>query len=214
MFWRASLIVARLLALVLLMACPRWTVAGRAQATAVGDAPPLPPFAGDLVNAQRIGDLVVYCTSTGAAPLGSVVPRRTRIWLLNREVLEEARSPESLCDPAISPRVDRFVAVSPTAVWVFAIPLDQGTIVRGFASDSRLGRVSPEPAVASYARPQWSLDGRFIAVMTGSDESTRVEVLSAETGVVVATSAAGATTVKWSTDASSVVLGGTVVPLP
>jgi hypothetical protein len=214
LFWPAPLVVAQCQLLALLLACPSWATLGRAQATPAGDPPPLPPFAGVLINAQRFGDLAVYCTSPGAAPLDSRAPRRTRVWVLNRERLEEARSAENLCDPAISPNADRFVAVSPTALWLFSIPLDHGTMVRGSTSAPRSAPLTSEVPRASYARPQWSPNGRFISVVVSSSESTRVEVLSVETGLVVATSAPGATSVKWSPDASTVMFDDTVVRLP
>ncbi len=200
--------------LALLLMCPLLATVGRAQGTATVDAPPLPPFAGVLVNADRLGALVVYCTSPGTPPVDAVASRGTRIWLLNREVLEEVRSTENLCDPAISPLKDRFAAVSPTALWLFSIPPDQGTMVSGAVSEASTAGATGDSAKTSYARPRWSPDGRFISVVTSSVDSTRVEVLSVETGHVVATSATGTTSVTWSTDASRVWLGDAVVLLP
>ncbi|MFI5078069.1 MAG: hypothetical protein ACHQRO_12035, partial [Vicinamibacteria bacterium] len=83
------------------------------------EAPKLPPFAGEIVNFDRRGARVVACVDASkvqtpprpgpdgkpvpAPPAPPAGPPRLRIWVLEREVMQELMTTGGLCDPSWSP---------------------------------------------------------------------------------------------------------------
>ena len=103
------------------------------------EAPKLPPFAGEIVNFDRRGARVVACVDASkvqmpprpgpgrqagrATPAAAAAgPPRLRIWVLEREVMQELMTTGGLCDPSWSPDGKTFAAAGVRGVFTFTEP--------------------------------------------------------------------------------------------
>ena len=119
---------------------PQSPASSAAPAEAAGmEAPKLPPFAGEVVNFDRRGARTVACVDASkvqmaprpgpdgkpvapATPPPPSGPPRLRIWVLEREVMQELMTTGGLCDPAWSPDGKTFAAAGLRGVFTFTEP--------------------------------------------------------------------------------------------
>jgi hypothetical protein len=200
-----------------------------ALAPGVPGAPRLPPFAGTVVSFDRHGDRVVACvdrsnvagkTSSAPAPPPTApkLPPAYRIWVIEREVMQELMTTGGLCDPAWAPDGKTFAAVGPRGVFAFTQPnYEARVIVLGAmpsgASQSASTIVSKEPET-TFANLSWSPSGRRLAFLTTTKGVTTVKVVDAKDGATVFSKEQPAKLVQWGADDKSISIDGTRVTLP
>ena len=139
------------------------------------EAPKLPPFAGEIVNFDRRGARVVACVDASkvqmpprpgpdgkpvAPPAPPPGPPRLRIWVLEREVMQELMTTGGLCDPSWSPDGKTFAAAGVRGVFTFTEPnFEPRVLVAGQLQAPAPGA----PAAREYDDPAWSPSGGRIA---------------------------------------------------
>ena len=124
------------------------------------EAPKLPPFAGEIVNFDRRGARVVACVDASKVqmpprpgPDGKPVapppapppgPPRLRIWVLEREVMQELMTTGGLCNPSWSPDGKTFAAAGVRGVFTFTEPnFDPRVLVAGQLQPPAPGTPAP-----------------------------------------------------------------------
>ena len=134
------------------------------------EAPKLPPFAGEIVNFDRRGARVVACvdaskvqTPPRPGPDGKPVPAppapppgppRLRIWVLEREVMQELMTTGGLCDPSWSPDGKTFAATGVRGVFTFTEPnFEPRVLVAGRRRASTTIRPGRRAAAESPSAP-------------------------------------------------------------
>ncbi len=164
------------------------------------EAPKLPPFAGEIVNFDRRGARVVACVDaakvdvpprpgpdgkpvaappTPPAPAG---PPRLRIWVLEREVMQELMTTGGLCDPSWSPDGKTFAAAGVRGVFTFTEPnFEPRVLVAGQLQAPAPGA----PAAREYDDPAWSPGGGRIAFRSSAGGVSRVEVVDVKSAEVL-----------------------------
>jgi hypothetical protein len=94
-------------------------------------APRLPPFAGTVISFDRRGDRVVACVDRSTVPLrpgspapptGIKLPPAYRIWLIEREVMQELMTTGGLCHPVWAPDGKTFLAAGARGLFTFTAP--------------------------------------------------------------------------------------------
>ena len=165
------------------------------------EAPKLPPFAGEIVNFDRRGARVVACVDAAkvdvpprpgpdgkpvpdavhaSAPAG---PPRLRIWVLEREVMQELMTTGGLCDPSWSPDGKTFAAAGVRGVFTFTEPnFEPRVLVAGQLQAPAPGA----PAAREYDDPAWSPSGGRIAFRSSAGGVSRVEVVDVKSAEVLA----------------------------
>jgi hypothetical protein len=184
------------------------------------DAPKLPPFAGAIVNFDRRGERVVACVDRSVAPKpGAPVtpppavptgPRQVRIWVIEREVMQELLTTGGLCDARWSPDGTRFVAAGPRGVFAFTAPQYQPEVI--VAGKTQSAGPTP-PDTPSYAHPVWSPSGARVAfAVTGP--SPAVQVVVVKTGERILDRAMTAKTLAWGDSDRALLVDGAKVAVP
>jgi hypothetical protein len=191
----------------------------------VPDAPKLPPFAGEVVNFDRKGSRTVACVDAAKVqipprpgPDGKPVapppmppgPPRLRIWVLEREVMQELMTTNGLCDPAWSPDGKVFAAAGVRGVFTFTEPNFEARVVVA-------GQSQPPPPGAPPAReyddPTWSPSGARLAFRSTAEGASRVEVVDVKSAEVLLKRDGPAKVLRWADD-RTLVVDGTRVPVP
>lgn len=207
--------------------------------TGVPGAPRLPPFAGAIVNFDRRGDRVVACVDRSSVPAktpampsppGSApeLPPSYRIWVIEREVMQELLTTGGLCDPAWSPDGKAFAAAGDRGVYVFTGPnFEPRTIVSaavpaggpaGTVADAgptaAPNSVPKVGATRAFTSVSWSPSGQRLAFLVTATSGTSVKVVEAKDGTSVFAKEQPVKLVQWGADDKSLVIDGTRVTVP
>jgi hypothetical protein len=192
----------------------------------VPDAPMLPPFAGEIVNFDRRGTRTVACVDAAkvqlpprpgpdgkpvAPPPAPPSPPRVRIWIIEREVMQELMTTSGLCDPAWAPDGKTFAAAGARGVFTFSEPNFEPRVVVA-------GQMQPPPPGAAvpareYEDPTWSPSGARLAFRSTAAGAARVEVVDVRTAEVLLKRDGPAKSLRWGDD-RTLVIDGTRVPVP
>ena len=191
------------------------------------EAPTLPPFAGSIVNFDRRGSRVVACVDASkvqvpprrgpdgkpleqpATPPPPDAPR-LRIWVLEREVMQELMTTGGLCDPAWSPDGKTFAAVGVRGVFTFTEPnFEPRVLVAGQLQAPAPGA----PASREYDDPAWSPSGGRIAFRSTAGGVSRVEVVDVKSAEVLLKRDGPAKVLRWA-DERTLLVDATRVPVP
>jgi hypothetical protein len=199
---------------------------------AMAGPPRLPPFAGSVVSFDRRGDRVVACVDRSnvqtrppgpAAPPqqpGPKLPPAYRIWLIEREVMQELMTTGGLCGPVWSPDGKSFLAAGSRGLFAFTEPQYEARV---------LMLVPTPPAPAStpatvktteatpipFSQAAWSPGGgRRVAFLFTTEGAAKVRVVDAKTGTVVFTRDEPASRVQWGADDRTLVVDGVRISLP
>ncbi len=191
------------------------------------EAPKLPPFAGEVVNFDRRGGRTVACVDASKvqmpprpgpdgkpiaapAPTGPPPPPRLRIWVIEREVMQELMTTGGLCDPAWSPDGKTFAAVGTRGVFTFTEPnFEARVLVAGQLQ-------APAPGAAAsreYDDPVWSPGGGRLAFRSSAAGAARVEVVDVKSAEVLVKREGPAKALRWADD-RTLLVDGTRVPVP
>ncbi len=191
------------------------------------EAPKLPPFAGEVVNFDRRGPRVVACVDASKvqlpprpgpdgkpmaapAPTGPPAPPRLRIWVLEREVMQELMTTGGLCDPAWSPDGKTFAAAGARGVFTFTEPnFEARVLVAGQLQAPAPGA----PASREYDDPVWSPGGGRLAFRSRLAGAERVEVVDVKSAEVLVKRDGPAKALRWA-DEKSLLVDGARVPVP
>ena len=191
------------------------------------DAPKLPPFAGEIVNFDRRGARVVACVDASKVqtpprpgpdgkpveptpPAGPPAPPRLRIWVLEREVMQELMTTGGLCDPAWSPDGKTFAAAGVRGVFTFTEPnFDPRVLVAGQLQAPAPGA----PPAREYDDPTWSPSGGRIAFRSTAAGVSRVEVVDVKSAEVLLKRDGPVKAVRWA-DERTLLVDATRVPVP
>jgi Tol biopolymer transport system component len=191
------------------------------------EAPKLPPFAGEIVNFDRRGTRVVACvdaskvaTPPRPGPDGKPLPKpdppppsgppRLRIWVLEREIMQELLTTSGLCDPSWSPDGKSFVASGVRGVFMFTEPnFEPRVLVAGQLQAPPPGA----PPARQYSDPVWSPSGAKIAFRTSGPGDARVEVVDVKSAEVLLKREGAAKTLRWADD-RTLIVDQARVPLP
>jgi hypothetical protein len=189
------------------------------------DAPKLPPFAGEIVNFDRRDSRVVACVDASkvqmpprpgpdgkpvAPPAGPPPPPRLRIWVIEREVMQELLTTGGLCDPAWSPDGKTFAAAGVRGVFTFTEPnFEARVLVAGQLQTAAPGA----PPAREYDDPVWSPGGGRIAFRSSAAGAARVEVVDVKSAEVLLKREGSAKTLRWADD-KTLLVDGTRVPVP
>lgn len=221
--------------------------------------PRLPPFAGTVVSFDRRGERVVACVDRSTVPLrgnqsapspppsaqaGPKLPPAYRIWLIEREVMQELMTTGGLCAPSWSPDGKSFVAAGARGVFVFSEPqyearvLALGTMPPPAASGAAAPTSGPPPASATapgtaatpppatvptttgtadtstFTQLAWSPSGRRVAFVALVKGVTSVRVVDTTDGAVVWSKDQAAKLIQWGPDDRTIVVDGTRSALP
>lgn len=239
----------RLVALVALTAAaagPRPALAQAAAPDAMGP-PRLPPFAGTVVSFDRRGDRVVACVDRSnvptrppagapAPPPGPKAPPAYRIWLIEREVMQELMTTGGLCGPVWGPDGKTFLAAGARGLFAFTEPQYEARVLMLTnppppppqpinPSPQSSPAVDPppspatvkttEPAPIPFSQTAWSPGGgRRVAFLLTKDGVSRAGVVDTKTGAAVYTGERPAKLVVWGPDDKTLVVDGVRVSLP
>jgi hypothetical protein len=190
-------------------------------------APKLPPFAGEIVNFDRRGARVVACVDaakvkaptrmgpdgkplTPAAPPPPSGPPRLRIWVIEREVMQELLTTSGLCDPVWGPDGKTFAAAGVRGVFTFTEPnFEPRVLVAGQLQAPAPGA----PPARDFDDPAWSPSGTRLAFRSSAAGSDRVEVVDVKSAEVVLKRDGAAKALRWA-DEKTLIVDGTRVPVP
>jgi Tol biopolymer transport system component len=191
------------------------------------EAPKLPPFAGEIVNFDRHGTRVVACVDAAKVaapprrgPDGKPLPPpdppppsgppRLRIWVLEREIMQELLTTSGLCDPSWSPDGKSFAAAGVRGVFVFTEPnFEPRVLVAGQLQAPPPGA----PPARQFNDPVWSPGGAKIAFRTSGAGDARVEVVDVKSAEVLLKREGAAKTLRWADD-RTLIVDQARVPLP
>ncbi len=191
------------------------------------EAPKLPPFAGEVVNFDRRGARVVACVDASKVqmpsrpgpdgkpappptPTGPPGPPRLRIWVLEREVMQELMTTGGLCDPAWSPDGKTFAAAGVRGVFTFTEP---NFVPRVLVAGQLQVPPPGAPAAREYDDPVWSPGGARIAFRSTAGGVSRVEVVDVTSAEVLLKRDGPVKTIRWADD-RTLLVDATRVPLP
>ena len=197
-----------------------------AQASAESmDAPKLPPFAGEIVNYDRRGARIVACVDAArvkmpsrpgpdgkpqAQPAPPPGPPRLRIWVLEREVMQELMTTGGLCDPAWSPDGKTFAAAGVRGVFTFTEPnFEPRVLIAGQLQVPAAGA----PPAREYDDPAWSPGGGRIAFRSTAGGVSRIEVVDVKSAEVLLKRDGPAKVLRWA-DEKTLLVDATRVPVP
>jgi hypothetical protein len=190
------------------------------------EAPKLPPFAGEIVNFDRRGTRVVACVDAAKVQLPSRpgpdgkpvpppapppnAPPRLRIWVIEREVMQELLTTSGLCDPSWSPDGKSFAAAGVRGVFVFTEPnFEPRVLVAGQLQAPPPGA----PPAREYDDPVWAPGGGRIAFRSSGEGGARVEVVDVKTAEVKLKRDGAAKALRFDGNATLIV-DGARVPVP
>lgn len=201
--------------------------------------PRLPPFAGAVVNYDRRGDRIVACVDrstqparTGAPlPPGPSLPPAYRIWLIEREVMQELMATGGLCDPVWSPDGKTFLAAGTRGLFALTEPQFEARVLVLTPTTPKPGAAAPgaapsaptagpSPITAPDATPipfsqlSWSPSGRRVAFLLTTNGATSVRVVDAKDGAALLTREQPAKLVQWGPDDRTLVVDGARVAVP
>jgi hypothetical protein len=184
------------------------------------EAPKLPPFAGEIINFDRRGARVVACVDASkvavpprpgpdgkpvaapAPPPGPPSPPRLRIWVLEREVMQELMTTGGLCDPSWSPDGKTFAAAGLRGVFTFTEPnFEPRVLVAGQLQAPPPGA----PPSREYDDPVWSPNGLRLAFRSSADGVSRFEVVDVKSAEVVLKRDGPVKALRWIDDKTLVV---------
>jgi hypothetical protein len=181
-------------------------------ASASMEAPKLPPFAGEIVNFDRRGTRVVACVDASkvavrprpgpdgkpvAAPPPPAGPPRLRIWVIEREVMQELMTTGGLCDPSWAPDGKTFAAAGARGVFTFTEPnFEPRVIVAGQLQAPPPGA----PAAREYDDPVWSPNGTRLAFRSTAAGAARTEVVDVKSAEVLVKRDGPAKVLRWVDD--------------
>jgi hypothetical protein len=189
------------------------------------EAPKLPPFAGEIVNFDRRGARVVACIDASkvkmpprpgpdgkplAPPAPPAGPPRLRIWVLEREVMQELMTTGGLCDPSWSPDGKTFAAAGIRGVFTFTEPnFEPRVLVAGQLQAPAPGA----PAAREYDDPVWSPSGGRIAFRSSAGGVPRIEVVDVKSAEVLLKRDGPAKVLRWA-DERTLLVDASRVPVP
>jgi len=191
------------------------------------EAPKLPPFAGEIVNFDRRGTKVVACVDAAKvaapprlgpdgkplpdqAPPPPPGPPRLRIWVLEREVMQELMTTSGLCDPAWAPDGTRFAAAGARGVFVFAEPNFEPRVIVAGAVEAPAPGAKPSK---QYDDPAWSPGGGRLAFRVTDAGAARVEVVDVKSAEVLLKHDGAAKALRFA-DEKTLVVDGARLPIP
>jgi len=137
-------------------------------------------------------------------------PPRLRIWVLEREVMQELMTTGGLCDPSWSPDGKTFAAAGVRGVFTFAEPnFEPRVLVAGQLQAPAPGA----PAAREYDDPAWSPGGGRIAFRSSAGGVSRVEVVDVKSAEVLVKRDGPAKVLRWA-DERTLLVDATRVPVP
>jgi len=190
------------------------------------EAPKLPPFAGEIVNFDRRGARVVACVDASkvavpprpgpdgkpvaAPPPAPAGPPRLRIWVIEREVMQELMTTGGLCDPSWSPDGKTFAAAGVRGVFTFTEPnFEPRAIVAGQLQAPPPGA----PAAREYDDPIWSPNGARLAFRSSAGGVSRTDVVDVKSAEVLLKRDGPVKVLRWADD-QTLLVDAVRVPVP
>lgn len=183
--------------------------------------PRLPPFAGSVVSFDRRGNRVVACVDRSTVPMrppgpgappppeGPKLPPAYRIWLIEREVMQELMTTGGLCGPVWSPDGKSFLATGARGLFAFTEPQYETRVLMAVPTVK-----TTEPAPIPFSQTAWSPGGTRVAFLQTVEGVGRVRVVDAKSGAVVFSRDQAATRVQWGPDDRTLVVDGVRIALP
>jgi hypothetical protein len=188
------------------------------------EAPKPPPFAGEIVNFDRRGARVVACVDASrwtcrrapgptasrcrAVHASRARPPRLRIWVIEREVMQEPMTTGVLRSVVVAGREDVRGGRRPRRVHVHRAQLRAaragGRAASGAAPGARR-RANDDPA--------WSPSGGRIAFRSSAGGVSRVEVVDVKSAEVLLKREGPVKAVRWA-DERTLLVDATRVPVP
>jgi dipeptidyl aminopeptidase/acylaminoacyl peptidase len=173
----------------------------------------LPPGAVALVNEDRFGSQLAVCVETAETAIqqGARRIRPTEVWAGDRLNLERVQAGVGACDPAWSPD-GRYLAVTAVdGLWIFPVRSTAGSLY--VAARVPFG----EPMEFSYrafSQPEWSPDGRLLALVVSNGGTSWVDVFESLTGRLIYTSPPEHDSFSWGRNPRHLKIGSLEINLP
>jgi penicillin G amidase len=177
-------------------------------------APELPPFAGTLVNFDRVNGRTAVCALApggGELTVGARRVRRTHVWVIEEEVLRQLGTTPGSCDPAWSPDGSRLAVVAPTGLWTYSPTLEEP---RQLAEAHLPAEPRDDSDYTAFSRPRWSPDGRRIGFLVSDGTTTWVEAVEVPTGRRIFRSDREVYAFEWTSDPRVLRIGERHIRLP
>jgi Tol biopolymer transport system component len=143
-------------------------------------------------------------------PAGPPGPPRFRIWVLEREVMQELMTTGGLCDPAWSPDGKTFAAVGVRGVFTFTEP---NFVPRVLVAGQLQAPPPGAPPAREYDDPVWAPGGGRIAFRSTAGGVSRVEVVDIASAEVLLKRDGAVKTIRWADD-RTLLVDATRVPVP
>lgn len=173
----------------------------------------MPDGAVSLVNQDRFGSRIALCANIE----GQVIqqgPRRvapTAVWTGTGADFHKLSAGLGACDPAWSPDGRLLAVTAADGLWILPAESSVGSL----RVESKLPIGEPtEFTYRAFARPKWSPDGVFVALLVTNGGTSWVEVFEALTGKLFYTSPPETYSFSWGNTARDLKVGDLDVHLP
>jgi WD40-like Beta Propeller Repeat len=152
--------------------------------------------------------------SQAAAPGASpAAPHKaTRIWIIEREMMQELLLTGGMCDPVWAPDGRTLAATGPKGLYVLEAPRYEPRVLAAAATLPASGSPGSD-AGSLFKSPAWSPSGKRLAFVATSEGKDVVQVVDTASGAAVFKSAPGVRAFSWGRDDTSLTIDGQQVTL-